>query len=72
MVRSGWVLFLSHAPITLLHKLYIRLGITLVMSIRTKCASVCASLKNVPVMERPYKCIHTYIPPMHKPPRVCT
>ena len=45
MVRSRGQVFLSYAPITLLHKLYLRLGFITVMSIRTKCASVCASVK---------------------------
>ena len=42
------------------------------MSIRTKCFTVCFTLKNVPVMERPYKCIDKYILPMDEPPRVST
>ena len=29
-------------------------------------------LKNVPIMERPYKCEHKYNLPMDEPPRVCT
>ncbi len=38
----------------------------------TKCFTVCFTVKNVPLLERPYKCIHKHIPPMHAPPRVCT
>ena len=45
IVRSGGQLFIFYAQITLLHKLYLRLGFITVMSIRTKCASVCELLK---------------------------
>ena len=45
MVHSRRQVFVSYAPITLLHKLYLRLGFITVMSIRTKCISVCTSLK---------------------------
>ena len=72
MVRLRRVMFILDAPLVPVHKLYLSLCITESVSTGTLSFTVSFTVKNVPVMERPYKCIHIYILPTHEPPRVCT
>ena len=72
MVRLRRVLCTLSAPHTTEHKLLPSLCITESVSTGTLSFTVSFTVKNVPVMERPYKCIDKYILPMDEPPRVCT
>jgi len=72
MVRLRRVMFILDAPLVPVHKLYLSLCITDSVSTGTFWSTIWSTIKNVPVMERPYKCVHKYILPMHEPPRVCT
>ena len=58
MVRLRRVMFILDAPLVPVHKLYLSLCITESVSTGTFWSTIWSTIKNVPVMERPYKCIH--------------